>query len=127
MSLNLKTVDNGKIVFMSDEINANDLKWNEAAFEGVYLKHLVQGSSTNNTLSCHLVRIKAGCQIGDHIHEGKLELHEVLEGQGKALLDGKEIKYEPGVSVVIPADINHSVTAGNEDLYLLAKFAPALL
>jgi hypothetical protein len=69
MSLNFKTLDNGKIVFMNDEINANDLKWNEAAFEGVYLKHLVQGSSTNTTLSCHLVRIKAGCQIGDHIQK----------------------------------------------------------
>ena len=52
---------------------------------------------------------------------------QVLEGQGKAFLNGKEIEYESGVSVVIPADIKHSVIAGNEDLYLLAKFAPALL
>jgi quercetin dioxygenase-like cupin family protein len=127
MSLNFETLNSGKIVFMADDININDLKWNETAFEGVYLKHLVKANSTDNTLSCHLVKIKAGCQIGEHFHEGKLELHEVLEGQGKAFLNGKEIEYESGVFVVIPADIKHSVIAGNEDLYLLAKFAPALL
>ncbi len=127
MVMSLENMNNGKIVFTDKEINAKDLEWNESDFDGVYLKHLVEGSSTNNTLSCHIVKIKAGCHIDNHIHEGKLELNEVLEGHGKAVLDGKEIKCEPGATVVIPADVGHDVTAGDEDLYLLAKFTPALL
>jgi quercetin dioxygenase-like cupin family protein len=127
MSLNFKKVDEGKIVYLADEINVKNLEWNESAFEGVYLKHLVKGESTDNRLSCHIVKIKAGRQISEHVHDGKMELHEVLEGEGKAILLEKEIKYKPGVFAVIPSDIKHSVTAADTDLYLLAKFTPALL
>ena len=39
---------------------------------------------------------------------------------------GTEIKYEPGVISIIPAAIPHEVSAGDERLYLFAKFMPAL-
>lgn len=123
----INEINNGKIVYLENEIQIKNLKWNKAAFDGVYLKHLVKGESTENKFSCHLVKIEAGCEIGEHIHEGKWELHEVLDGEGTGFLDKKEMKYGLGISAVIPADIKHKVVAGKEDLYLFAKFIPALL
>ncbi len=124
----LKRINEGKVVFIDRGINARDLPWNEhPSFRGVYLKHLVKGEDTEGRFSCHIVKIGKGFEIGEHIHEGKWELHEVIEGSGKCILVDKEVKYQPGVSAVIPAGLVHRVVAPENDLYLLAKFVPALL
>lgn len=104
------------------------LEWNyHGAFKGVALKHLVMGDQTEGKLSCHLVRIEAGCEIGDHIHESNWELHEVVGGTGTCFLGDKKVEYEAGISAVIPEGKPHRVVAGDEDLYILAKFVPALV
>ncbi len=77
--------------------------------------------------NCHLVKIDAGCEIGTHNHCGKTELHEVIFGHGKCFVGEKEIDYTTGKITVMPADINHKVTAGDEGLFLFAKFFPALV
>lgn len=102
--------------------------WNDhPTFAGVAMKHILTGSETGQSFSSHLVRVNKGCMIGLHIHAGKLELHEVLQGRGKCLMHDAEISYQSGVTALIPADEAHEVHAGEEDLYLLAKFIPALL
>ena len=74
------------------------------------------------------MRIEPGCTLEAHTHQGSLELHEVLRGAGRCSLGGREVAYGPGVCGLIPAGTVHSVRAdAEEDLYLLAKFAPALL
>jgi len=124
----VKKVDEGKIVYLEKEVDAKDLVWNaHPTFKGVSLKHLVKGESTNGKFSCHLVKVESGCEIGEHIHADKWELHEIIGGIGKCILADKEIRYELGVSVVIPEGVKHKVVAGEEDLYLLAKFVPALV
>ena len=97
------------------------------AFAGVSMKHLVTGADTNGTSSVHLVRVNPGCCIGDHIHNGKTEIHQVVAGVGRCLLEEREIAYAEGVVAVIPADRPHSVFAGESGLFLLAVFSPALL
>ena len=88
---------------------------------------MITGKQTDGKFSSHLVRVKNGCEIGEHIHEGKWELHEVVCGQGVCRIETSEIPYVKGVTAVIPADLPHSVKAAEADLYLLAKFIPALL
>ena len=128
MNDHVKAIDQGNIVYLENDIHAEHLPWNpHSTFKGVALKHLVTGESTGGKLSCHLVRIQAGCEISEHIHETQMELHEILSGDGKGILVEKEILYQPGTSVVIPANKPHKVMAGKSDLYLLAKFAPALV
>ncbi len=104
------------------------LPWNpHPRFPGVALRHLVAGAQTGGALSAHLVRIEAGHCLEAHAHEGSLELHEVLRGAGRCSLGGRDVDYAPGVCGLIPAGTVHSVRADDaEDLYLLAKFAPAL-
>jgi quercetin dioxygenase-like cupin family protein len=128
MKEHVKAIDEGKIVCFENEINAAHLTWNaHPKCKGVSLKHLITGKSTNGQLSCHLVRIEAGCEISEHVHADNLELHEILSGHGKGILVHKEIPYLAGTSVVIPANELHKVTAEEEDIYLLAKFTPALI
>ena len=118
----------GKVVLGLEEARVADAKWNpHPTYPGVSLKHLVTGSATNGQLSCHLVKVAAGCQLSTHVHADKLELHEVVSGVGTAMLGEQAIPYAVGTSVVIPANVPHSVVAGQEDVYLLAKFTPALV
>ena len=118
----------GSILVDGEVIDAKSLPWNEhASFKGVYLKHLVKGEMTGGKLSCHLVHIKAGHAIGDHIHADKYELHEVLQGTGVGDVAGKPFVYSPGTVAVIPEGVQHRIVADREDVYLFAKFFPALL
>jgi mannose-6-phosphate isomerase-like protein (cupin superfamily) len=109
----VKKVGEGKIVCLEKEVDIKDLAWNaHPTFKGVFLKHLVKGESTNGKFSCHLVKVEADCEIGEHIHEDKWELHEIIGGIGKGILVDKEIHYELGVSAVIPERTKHKVVAG---------------
>ncbi len=124
----IKSIDNGMIVESEQQATIAELPWNpHPTFGGVALKHLVKGDATGGKLSCHLVRVDAGCEIGNHVHAENLELHEVLSGNGKAVLNDKEIPYVMGTCVVIPENQPHTVMADDDDLYLLAKFTPALI
>ncbi|MDR1702961.1 MAG: hypothetical protein LBR56_09300 [Sporomusaceae bacterium] len=96
-------------------------------FQGVYLKHLVTGALTENTVSCHLVKVEPFCELKMHNHPQQLEIHEVILGSGVYRTTAKEIPYRPGTVEIIPQNTDHQVTAGKDGLYILAKFIPALL
>jgi quercetin dioxygenase-like cupin family protein len=116
-------------VFLTDkEQKISELPWNpHASFKGVFLKHLITGRDTDGRLSCHIVKIEPGCVLDTHVHDGKMEIHEVIAGSGKMYLDGKEINYSPGQVCIIPANTPHKVVAGKDGMYILAKFTPSLL
>ena len=65
--------------------------------------------------------------LDTHLHEGKIEIHEVVAGSGKMYLAGREIDYAPGQICLIPANAPHKVVAGKDGMYIFAKFTPALL
>jgi len=120
--------ENGRMIIGGREYNLDDIGWNpHPAFKGVFMKNLITGAGTGNRLSCHLVRIEPGCEIGNHIHEGKMELHEVVAGNGSCTIGEETFDYFPGILSCIPDDIKHSVKAGDGGLYILAKFSPALI
>ena len=116
------------IITPTGERSADLQDWTpHPVFPGVWMKHLIKGEDTGGLLSCHLVRIENGCEIGAHAHESSLELHEVLSGKGVCLMDGRDTEYRPGVCLVIPVGERHTVAARDCDLHLMAKFTPALL
>lgn len=113
----------GKGVCTSDEI-----EWNRhPVFAGVSMKNLIISSDTGGRMSCHLVKIEPGCEIGGHIHEGRMELHEVAGGEGLCTIGEETFDYSEGIVSYIPENVNHSVKAGEEGLCILAKFSPALI
>lgn len=94
---------------------------------GVTLKHLVTGADTGGVLSCHLVRLSPGSTIAPHVHEGRWELHEVVEGSGSCRVGETVLAYAPGTLAPLPPDRPHRVDAGPDGLVLRATFTPALL
>ena len=117
----------GNLSIPGKTINFDQIEWSKhPTFEGVELKHIITGKETEGRFSYHLVRIAPGKVIKNHIHETQLETHEVIAGAGVCINDGAELKYEVGVISIIPEKIPHEVQAGDDGLYLFAKFMPAL-
>ena len=122
-----ETFNNGKLVTPATTKNFSDIPWSKhLSFTGVELKHILTSEETGGAYSYHLVRIAPNCSIGEHIHETQLETHEVIAGNGTCINEGTVITYEPGVISVFPAGIPHEINAGEDGLYLFAKFMPAL-
>lgn len=123
-----ETFNSGMIIFPSKNIDVSALPWYEhPAFKGVYLKDLVKGADTRGAFSCHIVKIKKGSEVGEHSHDKQWEFNEALEGNGTFMIHGKEFACKAGFSYATPPGISHIVSAPEEDLYILAKFIPALL
>ncbi len=122
------TAETNSIFTREDSRDMKEIAWNKhATFPGVYLKHLVKGDQTDGKFSCHLVKVEAGCELGEHIHAGNWEIHEIVSGNAAGYLEGKEMPYTPGTTAIIPAGLKHRVVAGDQDLYIRAKFIPALM
>ena len=120
--------ENGNVHTLLETVSNTISNWNpHPKFRGVYLKHMVTGSQTQNKFSCHIVKIEAGCMLDVHIHEGITELHEIMNGSGICIINGINVAYKPGDYAIIPNDTNHQVIAGENGLVLFAKFFPSLL
>lgn len=66
-----------------------------------------------------LTRIPLGSSIGKHIQSTGDDVNYMLEGEGKAVCDGKEEILSPGVCHVCPKGSEHSiVNDGEADLIL---------
>ena len=119
--------EGGKLL-LPDAADAFDaVAWSEhPVFEGVELKHIITSEKTDGQFSFHLVRIAPNKKIGKHIHEKQLETHEVISGSGVCVNNGTKLFYEAGVISIFPIGVPHEVIAGEDGLYLFAKFMPAL-
>jgi mannose-6-phosphate isomerase-like protein (cupin superfamily) len=116
----------GRIVFPGKEIDAAKLPWRCHPSEGVLLKDLVTGADTDGAFSCHIVWVKKGSSVGEHDHKVEWEFNEVLAGSGTMIVSGKEMACRPGLSYVTPPKVAHVVSAPREDLFMTARFVPAL-
>ena len=111
----------------TETIQFGELPWNKhPEFDGVELKHIVTSQQTSGQFSYHLVRIAPNKAIGNHIHQTQLETHEVISGAGICVNNGTRLPYEAGVISIFPIGVPHEVIAGEDGLYLFAKFMPAL-
>ena len=119
--------EGGKLLLPDATITFDAIPWSKhPTFEGVELKHIITSERTDGQFSYHLVRIAPNKKIGSHIHEKQLETHEVISGTGVCVNDGVELPYETGVISIFPIGVPHEVIAGDDGLYLFAKFMPAL-
>lgn len=119
---------NGNLFLQNNIKSVDTFEWNKhPQFKGVFLKHLVTGVDTNNKFSCHLVKVEAGCCLDEHAHSDKWEIHEIIAGEGSTCIGESSVKYEPGMSAIIPEGIKHKVNAGSKGLSIKAKFIPALI
>lgn len=126
-SLFEKFDEGGKLLLPGATVAFDEIPWSKhPAFEGVELKHIITSEKTDGQFSFHLVRVAPNKKIGSHIHETQLETHEVISGAGICVNNGEELPYEAGIVSIFPAGVPHEVIAGEDGLYLFAKFMPAL-
>jgi len=60
-----------------------------------------------------------------HAHEGMDKVYQVLKGQGRFLLEGREMAMEPGSMLVAPSGVPHGIrNDGAERLVVLAILSP---
>lgn len=118
-----KQFDNGKLVIGRQAHDLAAIPWTQHKdFPGVYLKSVVPADKTGGRFSCHMVKIDPRHKIGMHSHMASIELHEVVAGRGKCVNGGVETDYFPGCVAVLDANSQHEVVAGDEGLFLFAKF-----
>ncbi len=119
--------EGGKLLLPDATITFDVIPWSKhPTFEGVELKHIITSERTDGQFSYHLVRIAPNKKIGNHIHEKQLETHEVIAGTGVCVNNGVELSYEAGIISIFPIGVPHEVIAGDDGLYLFAKFMTAL-
>lgn len=122
-----ESFNNGSLKLPAKSVEFANIPWSKhPTFNGVELKHIVTAKDTDGQFSYHLVRIAPNKSIQNHIHEKHLETHEVISGSGICINDGVTMPYEIGTISIMPSGIPHQVNAGNNGLYLFAKFFPAL-
>jgi quercetin dioxygenase-like cupin family protein len=119
--------ENGQIGTISEVIKSADKNFSpHPKFKGVSLKNLVTGDMTNNKISCVLVKVEPFCTLDTHVHENNLEIHEVISGNATCYIGENKINYTIGTVGIIPENVSHKVEAGENGVYILAKFTPAL-
>jgi len=120
--------EQGVVIFPGAETGADVKPWYPLpGCSGVFLKDLVTGKETGGKFSYHLVRIWKDCEVADHDHETQWEWNLVIGGKGTFVIGDKEVTTVPGQTFVTPPKNHHTVSAGHEDLSLLALFVPALV
>lgn len=119
----MSNFENGTIFVNGEKLHdISAIEWSKhPKFAGVYMKNLFVGNEGN--FKALLVKIDPHHEIGNHIHEGEDELHEIISGEGSALVGTETIPYNPGAVSFIPSDIEHNIKAGEGGLVLLAKFS----
>ncbi len=119
--------EQGAVLFPDLEVRAAEKPWYAPpAWKGVFLKDLVTGKETGGTFSYHLMRVERNCEIPDHAHETQWSWNVVLGGAGTFVLGGRRVPVEVGQTFVTPPRVHHAVSAGDDEIVLLAIFAPAL-
>lgn len=95
---------------------------------GVEIKPLISKRDDGLDVSCLLVKVPAGSEVPEHIHETQDDIIYPLTGKASMWVDGTgEFALEPGVLVRVPMGTRHKVFNVIEDLLVYDVFSPALM
>ena len=93
--------------------------------DGNRLAIVFDSSNTNNLLTVCVEIFDVGSETPPHRHNLAVEMFFILQGQGIAICDGKEINLHSGDSILIPQMGTHYLkNVGSERLYVLCIMTP---
>ena len=96
--------------------------------KGVLIKPFISEKEHRLNVTCMLVKIPAGKEVGEHIHPTQDDILYPLAGKGAMWVDGTgQFPLEPGIVVRVPKGTKHRVFGVNEELLIYDVFCPALL
>lgn len=73
-----------------------------------------------------VARMDAGASTPPHVHDTEQVVH-ILGGRGWVTLDGREIPFQPGDTLILPANTVHQIVAETETGYVAAMPAGGTL
>ena len=106
-----------------------DISWRpHPLVKEVNIKPLVTKSEDRLDVTCMLVRVPAGIDIPEHIHEEQVDILYPLQGKAEMNVEGAgTFALEPGVIVRVPKGTKHRIFNVTEELLVYDLFQPATL
>lgn len=96
--------------------------------EGVKIKPLVTKKDHDLNVSCILVKVPAGIDIPEHIHDKQVDILYPLSGSAEMYVEGAgNFPLEPGVVVRVPIGAKHKISNVTEELIIYDVFHPATI
>ncbi len=82
--------------------------------------------STNKHLQLVLMSLKPKEEIGMEVHDNLDQFFRIEEGEGKAIVNGIEVKIQDGSVVIVPSGAQHNIinTSLDKKLKLYSIYAP---
>ena len=85
-----------------------------------------EGETNTKECSSLLVEFEPGKGTPDHTHDG-IELMFVIDGEGTAYEDGKEIKITKNFAMIAPKGVSHKIVNGpDRPMRMLCVYVPPL-
>jgi quercetin dioxygenase-like cupin family protein len=106
-----------------------DISWRpHPLFKEVNIRPLVTKKEDGLNVTCMLVRIPAGKEIPEHIHEEQVDILYPLQGKAEMHVDGAgTFPLKPGIVVRVPKSTKHYIFNVTEELLIYDVFQPATL
>ena len=94
--------------------------------EGVQIKPLVTKKDHGLDVTCVLVKVPAGKEVPEHIHETQADILYPLQGRAEMYVEGAgNFELKPGVVVRVPIGVKHKIFNVAEELLIYDVFQPA--
>ena len=123
-----ESFSNGKFKTPLSEKNFSVIEWvNHPKFAGVKQKNIITAKDSAGLFSYHLVYIAPNKEISLHTHENNIETHEIIAGNGKLIHSKKTFTYNSGDISLFSKGSEHAILAGENGIWLFAKFFPAII
>lgn len=95
--------------------------------EGVRIKPIITRKDDGLDVTCMLVAIPAGKEVGEHSHAEQDDILYLLRGKALMWVDGVgKFELAPGVAVRVPKGTKHKILEVEADLLIYDVFCPAL-
>jgi len=81
---------------------------------------------TPRNLQLVLMSIPPGGEVGEEIHPAVDQFFRIDAGEGKVILNGREIPIEDGFAFIVPEGTKHNIvnTSAKDDLKLYSIYSP---
>ena len=105
----------------------DDIAWRpHPLVKEVSVKPLVSKGEDGLDVTCMLVKIPAGCEIPEHVHEDQADILYPLQGRAEMYVQGAgTFALLPGVIVRVPKNTRHRIFNVTEQLLIYDVFQPA--
>jgi quercetin dioxygenase-like cupin family protein len=107
----------------------DDIPWRpHPLVKEVNIKPLATKSEDGLDVTCLLVRVPAGVEIPEHIHEEQVDILYPIQGKAEMEVEGAgTFSLKPGVVVRVPKGAKHRIFNVIEELLVYDVFQPATI